>query len=276
MGVIMTFLLAGVMGWPIAHSLSPRLHGFWLQHHRVNGQYLPLAVSPRQLGEAVRGLPALGFRGANVTIPHKETLIPFLDALGETAQRIGAVNTIITRADGSLYGDSTDGYGFITALTEEAPLWKKDVAVVLGAGGAARAVVDALHQAGVKEIRLLNRTKSRADAVAAQLGVGTVYAWGDLSALEGASLLVNTTSLGMKGHPPLELALDALPPSAVVFDLIYNPQQTDLLKAAQARGLVALNGLGMLLHQAAPGFKAWYGIQPEVTPELHAFVQAGL
>lgn len=272
----MTFLLAGVMGWPIHHSLSPRLHGFWLQKHTLAGAYIPLAVAPERLGAAVRGLPALGFRGANVTIPHKETVLPFLDALSPTAARIGAVNTILCRDDGTLLGDSTDGYGFLTALTQEAPASQKDCAVVLGAGGAARAVVDALHQAGVREIRILNRSQDRAEALVAHLGCGRVFAWGDETALEGASLVVNTTSLGMLGHPPLELSLEALPAHAVVFDLIYNPFETPLLRAARSRGLNAVNGLGMLLHQAVPGFTAWFGVEPQVTPELRAFVQSGL
>ena len=275
----MSHLLAGVMGCPVHHSLSPRLHGYWLEQLGIEGSYLPLAVSPDRLGEAVRVLPALGFRGANVTIPHKEAVIPFLDELGETAKRIGAVNTIVVRQNGSLFGDSTDGTGFMAALRQEAPQWKAGAVpvVVLGAGGAARAVVDVLHRAGVPEFRLVNRTRDRAEALAHHLGVNArVFDWGDEVALEGAGLLINTTSLGMVSRPPMELELGKLLPDSVVFDLVYNPLETGLLREAAQHGFAALNGLGMLLHQAVPGFEAWFGIRPSVTSSLRQYVEVGL
>jgi len=275
----MTFKLAGVMGWPVSHSLSPRLHSYWLREYSISGGYVPLPVAPPQLEVAMRGLSALGFAGCNVTVPHKEAVLPFMDKLSATAQRIGAVNTVVVQAHGSLMGDSTDGHGFITALREEAPGWAVDMpAVILGAGGAARAIMDALAQAGVREFRLINRTPDRAHKLATDLGLAAqVHSWGEAPlALKDAGLLVNTTTLGMSGQPALPLALDGLPLQAVVFDCVYKPLETVLLQQAAQRGHVAVGGLGMLMHQAVPGFASWFGLTPQVTPALRAHLLEAL
>ena len=271
-----TARLAGVMGWPVAHSRSPRLHGYWLAHHRVDGAYVPMAVRPEQIGDALRAMAVLGFRGTNLTLPHKESALRHVDTLSPTARRIGAVNTIVVGPHGELQADNTDAFGFIEHLNTSAPNWRQAgrSAVVIGAGGAARAVVVALLDAGVKDLRLINRTEARAAALADALGPDiTVVPWSERrAALDGAGLLVNTTSLGMTGHEPLDLDLGALPRDAVVDDLVYAPLETALLKAARARGHRVVDGLGMLLHQARPGFEAWFGVAPMVTPELRAFV----
>jgi shikimate dehydrogenase len=271
--------LAGVMGWPVGHSLSPRLHGFWLRHYAIDGAYLPLAVAAENLAQALRALPALGFRGCNLTIPHKEAALGLVDEATPTALRIGAVNTVTIGEDGRLHGDNTDGLGFVASLREGWPPWQAAAgpAVLLGAGGAARAIATALLNAGAPELRLLNRTRTRAEELAAALGErARVLDWGDwTAALAGAALLANTTSLGMPGQPPLEVALDALPAEALVTDIVYAPLETALLLAARARGNPAVDGLGMLLHQARPGFRAWFGVDPEVTPALRAAVLAG-
>ncbi len=271
--------IAGVMGWPVAHSRSPRLHGFWLEKHRVDGAYVPLAVHPDMLGVALRGLSALGFRGCNLTVPHKEAALEHLDEISPTARRIGAVNTIVVGDDASLHGDNTDAYGFVENLHACAPSWAADrPAVVLGAGGAARAAVAALGTCGVPEIRVVNRTVARAEAVCRDFaGATTPNPWGVWqTCLADAGLLVNTTSLGMTGQPPLTVDLTSLPPSAVVYDLVYAPLETALLAAARAAGHATVDGLGMLLHQARPGFTAWFGVEPSVTDDLYAFVADGL
>jgi shikimate dehydrogenase len=277
--------LAGIMGWPVGHSLSPRLHGFWLRQHRIDGAYVPLAVAPDRLEQALRALPAMGFRGANLTIPHKETALTVVDQVTPAAERIGAVNTVIVGPDG-LLGDNTDGYGFMASLAAGAPDWRASdgPAVLLGAGGAARAIAVALIDAGAPELRLVNRTRARAETLAEQLAdparergtVLTVLRWHDQDALFGASLLVNTTSLGMTGQPPLEVDLAPLPAQALVTDIVYSPLETGLLAAARARGHPVFDGLGMLLHQARPGFRAWFGVDPEVSDALRATVLAGL
>ena len=271
--------LAGVMGWPVAHSRSPRIHGYWLEEKGIDGAYLPLAVRPEALDAALAGMPALGFRGCNLTAPHKEAAFARMDSLSETARRIGAVNTVTVADEGALHGDNTDGYGFISHLRQEAPGWEPAAPVaVLGAGGAARAVVDALSDAGVAEIRLLNRTGERAAALAEEAG-STVrpLPWEQREeALESCGLLVNTTQLGQVGKPALDLALDRLPSDAVVYDLVYAPLETDLLKAARARGHVGVDGLGMLIHQARPGFAAWFGIEAQATAALRVFAAEGL
>ena len=271
-----TAKLAGVIGWPVAHSRSPRLHGHWLRTYGIDGAYVPLAVAPGHLPSAIRGLAALGFRGANVTVPHKEAALLLMDHLHPVAQRIGAVNTIVIGPDGRLEGRNTDGEGFIANLRDGAPDWHPGAgpAVVLGAGGAARAVLVALMDAGVAPIYLLNRTFDRAAALAAAFGESVVAVpWEARSEwLAGAALLVNTTSLGMTGQPPLELELSALPGDAVVTDLVYVPLETPLLVAARARGHRVVDGLGMLLHQAVPGFEAWFGVRPVVTAALREAV----
>ena len=272
--------LAGVMGWPVAHSRSPRLHGFWLAQHDIDGAYLPLAVRPENLASALKALPALGFAGVNLTVPHKTAAMGLVDRLSDEARRIGAVNTIVVGADGRLEGSNTDGYGFLAHLKAAAPEWrpKTKPAVVLGAGGAARAIVVALLDAGVGELRLVNRTQARAVALAAEFGdrVKPVKWQSRGEALKEAGLLVNSTTLGMSGQPALEIDLKHLPREAVVYDIVYVPLETPLLAAARKRGHVAIDGLGMLLHQALPGFASWFGITPEVTPELREFVLAAL
>jgi len=272
--------LAGVMGWPVAHSLSPRLHGHWLCRYRIDGAYVPLAVPPERLEQALRALPALSFAGVNLTIPHKEPAALLVDRLAPAAARIGAVNTVVVEPDGTLLGDNTDGFGFIASLTESGAGWRAAAgpAVLLGAGGAARAVAVALLDAGAPEVRLLNPTPDRAHALALDVG-GPVQAvsWRERNAaLDDAALLANTTSLGMQGQPPLVLALDALPRSAVVTDVVCTPLMTALLAVARARGNPVVDGLGMLLHQARPGFRAWFGVDPAVDQDLRAAVLAGL
>ena len=273
-------LLAGVMGWPVAHSRSPRLHGYWLERHHIDGGYVPLAVPPERLGQALTALPALGFAGVNLTVPHKEAALGLVDEASPAARRIGAVNTVVVRRDGSLHGDNTDAFGFMENLREGAPRWRPEAgpAVVLGAGGAALAVCAALIDAGVGELRLVNRNPARAAALAARFGSAVgIVGWADgAAALDGASLLINSTSLGMIGQPPLELDLATLPAAAVVTDLVYAPLKTRLLELALARGNPIVDGLGMLLHQARPGFAAWFGVEPTVTAALRAFVAADL
>jgi len=270
--------VAGVLGWPVGHSLSPRLHGFWLAHHKIDGAYIPLPVRPEHFERAARALPLLGFAGANVTVPHKEAALALADTVEPLAKRIGAVNTLVVKADGSLEGRNTDAFGFIENLRQGAPGFdvKRGPAVVLGAGGSARAVVVALLDAGAPDVRLVNRTPGRAEELAASIeGRIALVEWEKRSvALEGAALLVNTTTLGMTGQPPLEIALDALPPSAIITDLVYAPLVTDLLAHATRRGNATVDGLGMLLHQARLGFAAWWGTMPEVTPELRRFVES--
>lgn len=271
--------LAGVMGSPIGHSLSPCLHGYWLRLYGLDGAYLPLSVAPDRLEQALRALPALGFRGVNLTIPHKEKALAVVDRSSSVARRIGAVNTVVVEESGELVGDNTDGFGFLANLAEGCAGWRAEAgpAVVLGSGGAARALAVALLEAGAPELRLVNRTRSRAQALAAELGERVqVLDWRERDlALDGAALLVNTTSLGMTGQPTLEIALDALPRSAVVTDIVYVPLETPLLAAAGARGHAVVDGLGMLLHQARPGFRAWFGIDPKVTDELRRVMLGG-
>ncbi len=269
--------LAGVIGWPVAHSRSPRLHGYWLQHHRIDGAYVPLPVRAEAFERGLRCLADMGFRGVNVTVPYKEAALAACDEVEDSGRRLGAVNTVVM-VGGRLRGFNSDGFGFIENLREGAPGWqaREAPAVVIGAGGAARAVVAALIDAGAPEIRVVNRTRPRADAVAKELdGPVQVLDWPERSrALSEAGLLVNTTSLGMTGQPLLELDLAGLPASALVNDIVYAPLETPLLARARARGNLAVDGLGMLLHQARPGFAAWFGVEPEVTSELRRFVLA--
>jgi shikimate dehydrogenase len=274
------FRAAGVIGWPVAHSRSPKVHGYWLRRYGVDGAYIPMPVRPGETGVALRGLAALGFAGCNVTVPHKQAALALVDHPDALARRIGAVNLIVVQPDGRLAGRNTDAYGFIANLREACPGWRAGAgpAVVLGAGGAARAVVAALADAGVPEIRLLNRTRARAEALAEALGGPVQVVDWDRRAvsLEGAALLVNTTVLGMHGQDALDVELAALPRSAVVSDLVYVPLETPLLAAARARGNAVVDGLGMLLHQAVPSFEAWFGVRPEVTVELRALIAATL
>lgn len=273
--------VAGILGWPVAYSQSPRLHAYWLDKHGVDGAYLPLPVAPGNLAEAVRGLVALGFRGGNVTKPHKQEVMPLLDEITPTAMAIGAVNTLIVGDDGRITGTNSDAPGFLANLRATAPRWRTDrPAAVLGAGGGARAVCAALLEGGVPEVRLFNRTVETAQALADHFRAHhaapiralpfTQEAWRAEAAEAGVA--VNTTSLGMIGQPPLVLNLDALPGDAVVADIVYSPLETPFLAAAAARGLACVDGLGMLLHQGGIGFEAWFGVRPEVDDALRAYV----
>ena len=272
--------IAGIFGWPVAHSRSPLLHGFWLDHYGIDGAYVPLAVAPEHFQQVLRILPRMGFVGANVTLPHKEAALGVMDEADSLAQRIGAVNTVVVREDGSLFGSNTDAYGFVENLRQFVPDWTAEggPVVVVGAGGAARAIAFALVDCGAPEVRIVNRTTARADALAIELGpTARVWPWIDRAgSLGDAGLLVNTTKLGMQGEAPLDLPLDTLPTKAVVTDAVYVPLETELLASAAARGNRVVDGLGMLLHQARPGFSAWFGVEPEVTGELRACVEADL
>ena len=263
---------AGVVGWPIRHSRSPQIFRYWFQRYGVQGEYGRHAAPPEAFEACIRDLQAAGFQGCNVTIPHKEQAFALSDKRTGTAERIGSVNTLVFRADGGIEGDSTDGYGFLEALRAgvDGVLPTERPAVVLGAGGAARAVVDSLVDTGVPEVRIVNRTFERAERLAREIpGPLVAIASGDArDALSGAGILVNATSLGMEGGPPLFVDGGALPREAVVMDLVYTPLETALLASARARGQRAVDGLGMLLHQARPGFRRWFGIDPEVDDSL--------
>jgi shikimate dehydrogenase len=268
--------VAAVLGWPIGHSRSPVLHGHWLRRYGIAGAYVPLAVAPETAEAALRALPALGLAGANVTLPHKELALKVAHSATERALRIGAANTLVVR-DGHIEADNTDGFGFIENVRAGAQDWDTArPALVLGAGGAARAVIDALLAEGVAELRLANRTRARADALAAQFGDRVqVVGWDEAdAAADGAGLIVNTTSLGMEGQPPLDFAFESASTDAVATDLVYVPLETPFLAAAARRGLVTVDGLGMLLHQARPGFAAWFGRDPAVDDALREAVLA--
>jgi shikimate dehydrogenase len=267
--------LAGILGWPVSHSRSPRLHGFWLDRHGIDGAYVPLPVQPDDFAAVVRSLASLGFAGANVTIPHKLAAFAVCDVVDASARRAGAVNTLVFR-DGRIEGSNTDGSGFIANLRAHGVDPAAGPALVLGGGGSARAVVAALQDAGA-HVTLANRTRARADALAADLPGLTVLDWEKRdAALADHVLVVNTTSLGMAGNPALALDLDRAPPNMAVADIVYVPLETPLLAAARARGLRTVEGLGLLLHQAVPGFTAWFGIEPEVDDTLRRFVAADL
>jgi len=269
--------VAGIMGWPVGHSKSPALHGYWLKELGIDGVYVPFPVDPSNLKEALKALPLMGVVGVNLTVPHKENAVRYMDEITSAARRIGAVNTVQVLANGKLLADNTDVTGFMANLRQGAPTWDpaKGPAVVLGAGGASRAVCVGLMDAGCPEIRLVNRTPDRARKLAKALGGGNIIgaAWDKRNqALEDAALLINTTTLGMTGQPALELDLTALPSHAVVNDIVYAPLETPLLADARKRGLIAVDGLGMLLHQAVPAFAAWFGVQPKVSPGLRAHI----
>lgn len=266
--------VAGVIGWPVSHSRSPRLHGYWLAEHGIDGAYVPLPVAPDDLETALRGLAAAGLAGVNVTIPHKEAVLALCDSVDATARRIGAANLLVFR-NGRIEGRNTDAFGFMANLKESAPGWNPQAPVLLlGAGGAARAVAVGLLDAGVAELRIANRNRARADQLAEEIGGPiAVLPWEDrVAALEGAGLVVNATSLGMSGQPPLELSLAALSSQAVAADLVYSPLETALLAAARAKGCTGVDGLGMLLHQGRPSFAAWFGVDPQVSDGLRRFV----
>jgi shikimate dehydrogenase len=260
--------LAGVIGSPVAHSRSPALHGYWLKRYGLKGHYIPMDIAHSDLKAALETLPRMGFVGLNVTIPHKESILALADIVTDRAALIGAANTLIFRRDGKVHADNTDGSGFIANLRQNAPHWHpgSGPAAVLGAGGAARAVVAALIEVGTPEIRIANRTRPRAEALRSDFGAKVVvHDWVQAgNMLDGAATVVNTTALGMTGKPDFRVPLDALGPGMLVTDLVYTPLKTTLLIEAEAAGCTVVDGLGMLLHQAVPGFERWFGQRPDV------------
>jgi len=272
------FGIAGLLGWPVAHSRSPVIHNHWLAQYGIAGRYVLFAVPPEKLEQAVRGLSVLGLRGCNVTTPHKQAIFPLLNRVDDLARRIGAVNTVVVEKDGTLTGFNNDGNGFIQSLRDADPNWRPDSGpiLVLGAGGASRAVVASLAAQGAKEIRVTNRTEDKAREIADAVGSAVkVVPWDKREeALAGVAMLANATSLGSTGKPALEISLDRLPKGAIVGDLIYVPPETPLLADARARGHITVNGLGLLLNQARPAFNAWFGVMPEITPALRAAIAA--
>ena len=271
---------ACVIGWPIEHSRSPAIHGYWLKHYKIDGDYRAEAVRQEDVAAFLNSLAVKGYVGANVTLPHKEEALRLADSVDAAAQAIGAANTLWLDKAGKLHASNTDAFGFMTNLEREAPGWKdkKRPVVVLGAGGAARAILYGLIEASVGRILLLNRSRDRAESLAKNFGGDIeVRDWSQRNeALSGAGLLVNTTSLGMVGKLPLDLDLAGLLKDAVVADIVYNPLETELLAAARARGNRVVDGLGMLFYQAVPGFEHWFGVRPEVTAELRKQVEATL
>lgn len=267
---------AGIIGWPVAHSLSPRIHRFWLAQYGLDGRYEAVVTPPDWLADTVDGFRAGRWAGFNVTVPHKEAIMPLLDTIDPAARAIGAVNTVVALADGLFEGRNSDAPGFLASLRTARSISTERPAAVLGAGGASRAVLAALSDAGVREIRVANRNRARAEALA-EAFPAIVCDWDERhQMLEDAGLLVNTTSLGMVGEPRLDIDLSLLPAEAVVTDIVYRPLDTDLLRNARARGNPAVDGLGMLLYQAVEGFAAWFGVRPGVTPELRAHVLAAI
>jgi shikimate dehydrogenase len=280
MGADLTYKLAGVMGWPVAHSRSPVIHNHWIAQHELRGAYVLLPIQPGKLEQALRALPALGFAGCNLTIPHKVEALGLVDRVDHLATRIGAINTIVVEADGSLTGRNTDSFGYTQSLLDAQSGWRADAgpAVVLGAGGAARAVIVSLINSGATEIRLTNRSWAKTHDLAQEFGalVNAVPWENRHDTLSGAALLVNTTNQGMQGEAALDLRLDKLPVNALVSDIIYVPLETPLLAAAKLHGNKTVNGLGMLLNQARPAFEAWFGVSPAITAELLREVHATL
>jgi shikimate dehydrogenase len=268
--------LAGVIGSPVAHSRSPALHGHWLKRYGISGFYVPIDVATDDLETVLRSMPKMGFVGANVTIPHKEKVMKIADLVTDRAAVMGAANTLIFRADGRIHADNTDGYGFIENLRQGAPGWDagSGPATVIGAGGAARAVIASLIDVGATEIRLTNRTRARSDALRQEFGTKVqVYDWVQAgNAIEGASTVINASSLGMVGKPEFRVPLDALSRDAVVTDLVYAPLETAFLRQAAEIGCRTVDGLGMLLYQAAPAFERWFGVRPEVDEAARAAV----
>ena len=271
-----TIPLAGVIGDPISHSRSPRMHQHWLRRYGIPGYYVPLHVSDGNLETVLRSLPKMGFAGVNITLPHKVAALSVADQVTDRAILIGAANTLTFREDGSIYADNTDGYGFLTNLQQSVPDWdpRHGPAAILGAGGAARAIIVALAEAGAPEILLSNRTRPKAEALRAEFGTRiTVVDWVQAgNMIEDATTVVNTTSLGMKGQPPLRVPLDGLRKDALVTDIVYTPLRTPFLEAAAEKGCRTVDGLGMLLHQGVPGFERWFGMKPEVDEDLRRAV----
>lgn len=276
---MVTVPTAAIVGWPVRHSRSPLIHRYWLSELGIAGDYVPVAVEPERIAAFLGGFAALGYIGGNVTVPHKEAAFRAVREADPVATALEAVNTLWLDGD-RLVGGNTDAAGFLANLDEKAPGWETSgkAAVVLGAGGAARAVVWALLSRGLDPVVVVNRTADRAEAIARKFGSAVKPAtWEDLNRwLKRAGLLVNTTTLGMAGHPDAVIDLARLPDDAVVSDVVYVPLETGLLAAARRRGLVAVDGLGMLLHQAVPGFERWFGQRPTVTPALRDLVVADL
>ena len=269
--------MAGVMGWPVMHSRSPMLHNYLFNQYRLAGTYVPLAIRPEGLAAALRALHPLGFAGCNLTIPHKQQAMSIVDEVDRVAKSIGAISCVVVHPDGSLVGSNNDCYGFIQNLKQEQPNWRADAGpiTVIGAGGGSRAVCHGLAQEGAKEIRLVNRTFSRAQGIATEFG-GPIkaYPWEQRhDLLEGAATVVNATSQGMVGNRALEVNLDKLPADALAADIIYIPLETPFLAAARMRGNKTVNGLGMLMHQVRPAWKAWFGIDPQMNAELRVLVE---
>lgn len=286
MAIASSFQLAGVMGFPIMHSRSPMIHNYWLAQHGIAGVYTPIAVPRERLEKALRALPALNYRGVNLTIPLKEDALRIADRIDPLARKIGAVNCIVVARDGTLDGYNYDAYGFIQSLREADETWRADAGpvLVLGAGGAARAIVAGLLQEGARQVLIANRTLERAQTLAADMrqefaGLADIAAidWREReAAAEGVAALVNTTSMGMKGEPPLKMRLDGLPRHALVADIVYVPLETPLLASARARGHRAVDGLGMLLHQARPAFERWFNVMPQATRDLRKKIEETL
>ncbi len=268
---------ACVIGWPISHSLSPAIHGYWLKTYGVDGEYGRVAVEPAALEGFLMNLAANGFCGGNITVPHKIEAHRLCERRDAAAEAIGAVNTVWLE-EGRLSGSNTDAFGFLANLDSEASGWDRGgPAVVIGAGGAARAVVWALRQRGFENIRIVNRTKARAEELAATFPAASSHGFEELGrVLEGAHFIVNTSTLGMNGAPPLNVDLSPAARDATVCDIVYSPLETGLLSEARRRSLRAVDGLGMLLHQAVPGFEVWFGVRPEVTQELREAVLAAI
>ena len=274
------FHLAAVMGWPVMHSLSPLMHNSWMEQEGLKGTYVPLAIEPGTLDPALRALHPLGFAGCNLTIPHKLEAMAIVDGVDDVARKIGAMSCVVVREDGTLFGTNNDWLGFIGNLKQFFPDFRADTGpvTVIGAGGGGRAVVHAMLDQGAREIRLVNRTLERAAAIAAEFGGPiTPVRWEERhEALDGAGMVVNATSQGMKGEPVLDIRLDALPVSALAVDIIYTPLETPFLHAARMRGNPTLNGLGMLLHQGPAAWKRWFGIEPAITDALRRRMEQAL
>ena len=273
-------IIAGVIGDPISHSLSPRLHGYWIDKYSINGEYNAYHVCPAELHVFIKSLRDNGISGVNITLPHKEEALKLVDEIDEKAKKIGAVNTIYFEKN-KIIGSNTDGIGFLAHLKQTSRIWRAEngPAVVIGAGGAARAVLVSLLEDGVPEIRLINRTKKRAERLANDISDDRIciHDWDDRAdALKNTALLVNVTTLGMTGQRPLELSLENLPVNACVYDIVYSPLETNLLKKARIRGNETIDGLGMLLHQAVPGFSIWFGTDPEVDKGLKEYMLKAL
>lgn len=274
------FHMAAVMGWPVMHSLSPLMHNTWMEQEGLNGTYVPLAIEPGTLEPALRALHPLGFAGSNLTIPHKLDAMTIVDEVDEVARKIGAMSCVVVREDGTLFGTNNDWLGFVGNLKQFFPDFRADTGpvTVIGAGGGGRAVCYAMLDQGAREIRLVNRTPEEPALIAAEFGGPiTPVTWAERhDALDGAVMVINATSQGMKGEPALDINLDTLPVSALAVDIIYTPLETPFLAAARMRGNPTLNGLGMLLHQGPAAWKRWFGIEPAITDALRRRMEQAL